>query len=1034
MHFVAPLYPAAPKTLHFIQHLKKKGFQGETSYLDMHLLTAAYDNSVYSQVPKLVIFPKTEQDVEMVAATLYSSEFERFSLTPRGGSTSTNGQSLTPNLVLDFSKFMHSLKLINYQAGYAVVEPGLALGRLNEELEKEGYFFAPNVSTANRATLGGMMATDASGKGSYIYGKTGDHILGCRMVDSQGKSHQIEPIRQQDLPSLEDQDPYLFKLYHKLLDLWQSRQEALHDFWPNLPRYFSGYNIKGFFDPSTGLCDFTRILSGAEGTLGIVTELKLKITKKMPYSRVFVLGYPDFLTALGHAKDLKNQRAAAIETMDEKVLEVSKDDPSFQALESFIPDLNKAQALNFVELLAENEPELVQQSTNFEKFCQTQQKKKSQSFTWYQASTKKEINALWRYRSRSVGILGSVAGKKKPIAFVEDCCVPPENLKSFVTDFQKLLQNLSYQYAMFGHLDSGVIHIRPLMDLALPKDRADFRLISDQVQRLVYDYQGILWGEHGKGFRGEYLEQTLGSTFYLDMRQIKTWLDPKNRLNAGKLYTPLDSAFGVIPLDEVLLKEEQNPTPDEQHPFYGSYLCNGNGECLSSVRSDLMCPSYKLHKDQIHSPKGRSILLKTWVQALEQENPDFSWHTPRTKFWKQAVPKSRTEEETNFSLQLKKSLDGCLSCKACSHICPVRVDIPDFRAKFYDQFYAHYQRPAHDRLLFKMEKKLPLAFQFRWLGNFLLRRAWFQNLVTWRYQLVDLPLFAKLSLKRLIQQTGGPYKTVRALPKNLERGLEKPGVILLADSFLYYFEPEVLQQTYQFLTLAGYDVYLAPATPNGKAYHVKGFLTEFVATAEKQQKRFSKLSQFSLPIVAVEPSIALLYREEYQAYLAAFKSPVLLLHEFLKSEQKRHDSPLAALLSFRKEAASAFSGQPSNTAEEPAVLFTHCSEKSALPAVADDWKALLESFGLRCVQKNTGCCGMAGVYGHEQEHQADSKAIFKQSWHEPLQEAGKAPLLVTGFSCREQVRRCSGLNPQHPIALLNQTLLHQTQPRPAANA
>ena len=552
----------------FLQKLKHTDFSGEIRADFASRLLSSTDNSIYQILPQAVIFPKTTADVVAIFQLADQPDFQRLTFSPRGGGTGTNGQSLSTGIILDCSKYMNQILELNLSEGWVKVQPGVLLDQLNNYLKPHGVFFAPNLAPSSRATLGGMINTDACGKGSRIYGRTSDHLLELTWVLSNGTTTSSVPVAAKDLAQLKTKSDRLGQIYSQVDEIVTSKQSLIEHQFPKMPRFLTGYNLAKVYDTQRQFFDLNRILAGSEGTLAVVTEAKLKLTPIPHYKELLVIHYACFDHALQAAQSLLTFNPAAIETIDETILDLAKQDEIYPRVQNLIGD---ARAINLVEFVAEN---LAQLRATVE---QLGQELSCNAIGYYQTSLPEEIASLWELRKRGVGLLGNRPGVRKPIAFIEDTAVPPVNLPAYIQEFKELLNEYHLDYAMFGHVDVGCLHVRPALNLQVTQDEALIRTISDRVVTLVRKYGGVMWGEHGRGFRSEYTPLFFGEELYQDLRKIKAAFDPQNRLNPGKIVTPLGSEEQVVTLEAPLRGHFDRQVPTAMQTDYEvAFSCNGN--------------------------------------------------------------------------------------------------------------------------------------------------------------------------------------------------------------------------------------------------------------------------------------------------------------------------------------------------------------------------------------------------------------------------------------------------------------------------
>ena len=670
----------SPQVLAFVEALKGSTFTGDVDTQYGGRLTAATDNSIYQVTPQAVLFPRSQADVQCILQLATQDEYNNVTFTARGGGTGTNGQSLTEGVVVDLSRHMNRIAEVNEAEGWAWVEPGVVLDQLNAHVKPYGLFFAPELSPSNRATIGGMVSTDASGKGSRLYGKTSNHVLALDVVLSDGSAFQSVPLNRAALQALKSGNDLVNKIYQGVDHIVTSKKELIKQRFPKLTRFLTGYNLAHAYNEE-GHFNLNALIAGSEGTVAFVSGIKVKLTPLPTVRRLIVIKYLSFDDSLRAANLLVQADPAAIETVDDKILILARQDVVWDRVGKFFsePGDDRVKSINLIEFVG-NDTDAVNADT--QALCNTLDGLlgQAQEAVGYQVATSDaDIASLWELRAKGVGLLGNTEGHRRPIPFVEDTVVPPEHLAAYIQEFRQLLDAHGLEYGMFGHVDVGCLHVRPALDMKDEKDERFIRVISDQVKNLVLKYGGVVWGEHGKGLRGEYMPEFFGQELYDDLRRIKQLFDPNNKLNPGKLVTPIDHPADVKKLDGVPLRGHR----DRQIPkavregFNVSIHCNGNGACHNFDLDDVMCPSYKFTRDRLHSPKGRAGMIREWLRQLS--HTDYDLQTKDASHGNRAIPETMDHD---FSLEVFRAMDGCLSCKACTSMCPIKVDIPNLKAKF----------------------------------------------------------------------------------------------------------------------------------------------------------------------------------------------------------------------------------------------------------------------------------------------------------------------------------------------------------------
>jgi FAD/FMN-containing dehydrogenase/Fe-S oxidoreductase len=1007
------LDPAAtldPKVAEFATALEHGGFRGDLGTDYATRLSAATDNSIYQLLPAAVIFPRTTDDVALALRLVDEPRFHAVALTARGGGTGTNGQSLTAGVVMDLSRHMAKIGALDLAGGSVTVECGVVLDDLNAFLRPHGVYFAANLSPSNRATLGGMIATDASGEGSRVHGKTSDHVLDLEVVLRGGVVHRTARVAGAALDALCEQ-PGLVGAAHKLArEIATTKRDAIASTFPKLRRHMTGYNLAHMAAPDGSAVDLAQLVTGSEGSLGMVTGARLRLTHFDRHRAMLVLHYGSFDAALASSEWLVATDPGSVETLDETVLGLAKKDVIYDQVKDFLHDgaTETTRAINLVEYSGDDETAVKAKVARL--FAEIEQRKgvfgtpHGHVLTWKPA----ERESLWNLRKKGVGLLGNAPGARKPVPFVEDTVVPPENLQAYVREFRAILDAEGLRYGMFGHVDVGCLHVRPALDLKDPEDEARIRRITDKVTEIVTRHGGLLWGEHGKGFRSELVPHHFGPVLYPELQRIKALFDPRNQLNPGKVATPAGARHRLATVDGPTRGALDRQIAVADREALGTVIhCNGNGQCFDTSTDSIMCPSSKITRDRIHSPKGRATLMREWLRLLAGVGvvATTALHTGGrlpwlARLWQRVVHRDRGRD---FSHQVYDAMSGCLACKACATQCPVRVDVPDFRAQFLELYHRRYARPLGDYFTAVLERLLPLMVVFPRIMNALmggLLGRWFTTRVV---GIVDAPrLDAKPASARLSGH-GVPVSSVDALAKLPK---DARAVVILQDAFTTFYEPAVLEATCLLLRKLGFEPHVLPYFENGKALHIKGFLGLFGKVVRRNADLLRRVGALGFPMIGIEPAVVLTYRDEYPKELAGEAGfQVLLLQEWL-AEQKL--------------VARAAPGAPGFR------LLSHCTEQALVTRAPALWAKVFATLGVPLEIVKAGCCGMCGVYGHEVAHKADSLGIFDLSWKKKIDggpDAGDASkrrgqVLATGHSCRSQVERALGFTPRHPVEAL----------------
>lgn len=987
--------------LDYLKNLRETEFSGEIKTDYATRLALATDNSIYQVIPEAVIFPKTSKDISITLKLANQVQFYDIKFCPRGGGTSPNGQSLSAGIIIDCSKYMRNILELNLKEGWVKVQAGIVLDQLNDFLKPHGVSFPQEISPSNRATIGGMVNTDACGMGSGLLGRTSDHVLDLTCVLSNGQVIQSS--------ALDRDEP----LYEDLVAIIRPHQDLINEKFTSTPRTLNGYNLKKMSVAKAGKIrlDLNYLFCGSEGTLGIVSECKLQLTPLPKYRKLLVVKYRNFDDALRAADTLKEVTPLAMEAIDERLIDLARKDPIYFQIRDFIENavnndekVEKTGAINLVEFVSNNKAKI---EAEVNKYCKILNKLKdfpSQAIGYYVTQNSTEAKLLWDLRKKSVGLISKKQdGTRRPIPFIEDTAVPPEKLADYISELTALLDQYQLMYGMYGHIDAGCVHVRPALDMKIIQDEKLIRELSDKVVALVEKFGGVLWGEHGKGYRSEYAPRFFGETLYYAVRRIKTLFDPYNQLNPGKIAVSLvNGDVELVSLEGPMRGQFDRKIPEAWRTEFSSTIaCNGNGACFSYASAEAMCPSYKVTKDRIQSPKGRAMLMREWLRQLANKNYVLNVNKRGNVFSKLI---NAIKKQPDFSKEVYTAMSGCLSCKACAGQCPLNVDVPEFKAKFLAYYHQRYLRPVRDYCIASLEKWALFQADLPRLINWLFQRKLVRFILRHTIKIIDPPLISTLPIKNELAKRQALYFDVSLLA-DLPADQKANSVILLQDTFTSFYEPKVLLDIFDFLTKLGFSVSIAPFFASGKPLHVKGFLRKFEQLVKQNAIRLREFAQLNIPLIGIDPSITLTYRDEYQKVLGAPQFSVQLLQEWLSQK-------LVARPDLKKVA---------NEKLKDFYLLSHCTEKTLNVESEKQWQTIFAAFGLTLTPLPAGCCGMSGSYGHEAENVESSRLLFNMDWQRYLKENPDA-ILSTGYSCRSQAKRLMGVQLQHPIEALKQIL------------
>ncbi|HMP60325.1 MAG TPA: FAD-binding and (Fe-S)-binding domain-containing protein [Gemmatales bacterium] len=949
------------------RHLRRE-LRGEVRCDETSRRLYSTDASIYQIRPVGVVLPRTVQDL---VVTLQVCAEHGIPVVPRGGGTSLSGQAIGPGIVVDCSQHLNHVLTLDSVQRRVRVQPGVVLDQLNRAVASHGLQFGPDVSTMNRATLGGMIGNNSAGAHSIRHGKTLDHVRGVQVILPTGGTAWLGPQR---LPSprppgaseshLTASDGLLTAVTRLVAPL----REEIEARFPKIMRRVSGYNLDAIAaQMPSGMCNLAALIVGSEGTLGLVAEAELAL---VPRPRCRVLGIPHFTSreaALAALDECLRLDPSAVELLDGLILDLARDNLELKRQMSFV--VGRPAAVLMVEFSGDSQAEVVDRLVKLRRRLEGM----AGTTAFVEAHDDAQRVPIWRLRESGLPLLLGLPGQRKPVSFVEDAAAAAERPPEFTRRFEALLAEHGTTGAFYGHASVGCLHVRPLLDLKDAADRATMLRISTAVTDLVLEYGGSLSGEHGDGLaRSQWNEKMFGPRVYEAFQAVKRLFDPRGLMNPGKI-------VDAPPLTENLrYGPDYHPVAPRSVWSYGREglvghveLCSGTGVCRKN-EGGVMCPSYRATREEEHSTRGRANALRL---ALTQPQPREELRSP----------------------ELFDTMDLCLSCKACKAECPSNVDLAKLKAEVLAWHYEGRSRPVWDRLVGQTPRLLrigsPLAPVLTWLGT--------NRLMRWLAQRT-LGLDARRSLPSLHRRHfRWWHRRHRPAPTAGRLGT----VLLLDDCFTTYQEPQIGVAAVRLLEGLGYRVRRAGLYCCGRPLISKGFLREARQLAQGQAARLLERSREADAIVGLEPSCLLTLVDEWRDLVPGSTTTTIAERSFLVEDWlARQRSAWQA--SARWQAHS-----------EPAVLHGHCHQK-ALVGLGGVAEMLMQVPGLGLDVLDTGCCGMAGAFGYERNHYDLSVQIAELSLLPALASAPDALVLASGTSCRHQIHDLADRGALHPVEFL----------------
>jgi FAD/FMN-containing dehydrogenase/Fe-S oxidoreductase len=965
-------------------------FRGEIRFDRLSRALYSTDASVYQIVPLGVVLPRSEDDVVAVVRTC--SQF-RVPITARGGGTSQAGQAIGPGVILDCSKHFNRVLEINAAERWVRVQPGCVLDDLNQQAAPFGLQFAPDISTASRATVGGMIANNSSGTHSLIHGKTIDHVLELRVVLSDGSIVDARPIDPTGLELKCGQQELEGRCYRTARRLAVGHAEEIERRYPKILRRVGGYNLDSLAacglaadaaKPQAAKREFNlaHLFVGSEGTLGVVVEAKLRLVPLPKAKALLVVQFRDLLEALAATPAILTHSPAAVEVMDRYILDSTRLNPDASRLRAFLD--GDPGAILIIEFYAETTAELPSRLEALEGDL----RQRGFGYHYLHTTDAAAQQRIWKLRTLALGLSMAEKGDAKAISFVEDTAVSPDCLRDYIAEFLALIVRHGTTAGVYAHASVGCLHVRPVIDLKTELGVRRFQAIADDVADLVLKYHGALSGEHGDGLvRSPFQEKMFGPELYCAFRELKQTFDPQGLLNPGKI-------VDAPPLTSNLRFGPAYVTPEVPTTFdfsadgglvRSAELCAGVGECRKR-RGGTMCPSYRATAEEQHSTRGRANALRLALTG----QCDLNGLTDPALF---AV------------------LDLCLECKACKSECPTNVDMARLKAEFLHQYHRFHGLPWRNWIFGHIARLSRWGSRFAPVSNWFMRsRAgrWLNERLFGIDRRRVPPAFKR---KTFTKQFAAAGLVERARSASFASPALR--VLLFPDTFTNHCEPEIGMAAVRLLQSARADVTLGPPDLRccGRPLISNGMLDEAVAHARHNVTSLYPWAAGGAPITACEPSCILTIRDDYPALLRGdlrrqaevVASACLTVDEVL--DRLPADSPLR------------FRSGPKRI-----LMQGHCHERS-LVGMGAALRVLRRIPEADVVDLDAGCCGMAGSFGYEKEHYDVSRLVGEHRLFPALRQATPEEVVIaSGLSCRMQIAHFTGRVAVHPVQLLAELL------------
>ena len=934
----------------------------------------ATDASLYQVEPIGVVLPRTVDDL---AACVRIAAEMGVPVVPRGAATSLSGQTIGEGLVLDLSKYLNRIGIVDRDRMTVKVEPGVVLDRLNAHLRPLGLMFGPDVSTGDRATLGGMIGNNSAGARSLKYGKTVDHVRSLDVVLDDGTRATFGPVGAEELATICDRPDRAGRLHKAVRDVVDRHRGAIVEHFPKILRRVSGYNLDEFVPGlpvrAPGWVDepwafnLARLIVGSEGTLAVIAGAEVRVVPIPPAQGLVILSFATIPAALDRLAEIIATGPAAVEMVDRMMLDLAASNPDYARSLSFAE--GRPAAVLAAQFYADSQSELADRAEDLARKFRGQ----PGVLGVRQSLTESAKDDFWKIRKAGVSLLMGMVGDAKPVAFVEDTAVDPAKLPAFYDRFVAIMARHGTHGACYGHADVGCLHIRPVINVKTEAGVDQLRGIAREVSDLVVEFGGSMSGEHGDGLaRSGWNAKLFGPEVYAAFAEVKRAFDPDDRMNPGKVVASPDpgESLRIGPSYHAIEPEHTAFDFSAQGGFARAVeMCSGVGACRKNG-GGTMCPSYMVTLDEKDTTRARANTLRLVMSG--------------------AIPSDGLASEA-----LDASLDLCLSCKACKTECPSNVDMAKLKAEWLYQKYQGRPVPIGSLLMANIHHLSRVGSLTAPLANATIQSPafrWLLEKVAGIDRRRTLPTFAFDDLRRW-------FRRHQPDPRAGTRGT----VVLMDDCFTTHNNPQVGRAAVRVLEAGGYRVELAGLGCCGRPAISKGLLDEAKTLARENVARLVGHARAGTPILGCEPSCLLTLVDEYRDFRLGPDADLVakaarLVDSFVGDREAMPDLDL-------------------EPGEETVLLHGHCQQK-ALVGTAGTVAALKRVEGLTVKELDSGCCGMAGSFGYEKGHYEMSVALANRVLLPAARAEPTSRLVAPGFSCRSQVHGLAGLDALHPIEVI----------------
>ncbi|WP_113922958.1 FAD-binding and (Fe-S)-binding domain-containing protein [Cognataquiflexum aquatile] len=971
-----------PNLLPLLENLATQ-LEGELRFDALTKTLYATDASVYREIPLAVAFPKSESDIQKLI--LFAGK-NKTSLIPRTAGTSLAGQCVGNGIVVDVARNFTKILEFNKEEKWVRVQPGVVRDELNQFLKPHGLFFSPITSTANRAMIGGMVGNNSCGTTSIVYGTTRDKVLELKVFLSDGSQVVFGELSQAEFEAkchFETLEGQLYRQVRQELSNPENKKNIEEQFpKKTIHRRNTGYAVdvlleSEIFTQGGGKFNFCKLLAGSEGTLAFTTEIKILLDPVPdPLEIVVAAHFESIHQSMKAAQVAMKHPATAVELMDKIILDCTKESLEYSKNRYFVE--GDPMALLMIEFTGKTESEAREKGDKL-----IADLKAAGLGYAYPVIGPDLTKSAWALRSAGLGLLANIPGDPKAVACIEDTAVDIDDLADYIDELDEILKGFNQNPVHYAHAGAGEIHMRPILDLKKKADQEEFYRISEASAKLVKKYNGSLSGEHGDGrVRAPFIPMMVGEDNYQLLRRVKYTWDPDNIFNPGKI---VDTA----PMNTSLRYEAEMVTPEQDtlmdFSAAGGILrlaekCNGSGDCRKLPASGgTMCPSYQATRNEKDTTRGRANTLREFLTLDKKEN---AFDHP----------------------EIKEALDLCLSCKGCTAECPSNVDMASMKAEFLYQYQKTHGVPLRSKAFAHINELNGLAAIVPGIANFTLANGITGGLMKSVLGVApkrNLPEISKTSLRKWYKSNYSKLPGKTPLIKSL---------YLFIDEFTNHNDTQIGITAIKLLKKLGYEVKVADHEESGRSALSKGLLEKAKKHAEANVRIFQDLIDGNTPLVGIEPSAILSFRDEY---------PRLVGKELVEGAKKLkfHTQTIEEFIG--KEIAAGNIKSDSFTEETKKIkLHGHCHQK-ALSSMTWTQKmlSLPKNFSVETIP--SGCCGMAGSFGYEEEHYDISMKIGEMVLFPAVRKAEETTLIAApGTSCRHQIEDGTGKKAKHPVEIL----------------